>query len=154
MLTCNVDVDSCLLESHSSWLAGREPEDGEGGGGGGTEEQQQTHQQGQADHPPPPSEGSLSVSGCSSEDGHCRTDRGCSMFDIVRPRLQLIHITQFSSIMKSNLSVWERLARSCSFLDERVEIIVDGGRKILFSHVRHQLTAFQGFSLELPTLIG
>ena len=35
-----------------------------------------------------------------SDQGQDWTDRGCSMFDIVRPRLQLIHITQFSSIMK------------------------------------------------------
>ena len=153
VLTCNVGLDSCLLESHSCRLAGREPKDWEGGGGGETEEHHQTLQQGQRDHPPP---SEASVLSCSSQDGHCRTDRGCSMFDIVRPRLQLIHIniTHFSSIMKSNLSVWERLARSCSFLDERAEIIVDGGRKMLTFHVRHQLTGCQGFSPELPTLLG
>ena len=52
VMTCNVTVDTCLLESHSCRLAGREPQDGDGGGGGVQQEQQEeTELEGHKPHP-------------------------------------------------------------------------------------------------------
>ena len=80
MITCNVRVQSCLLEFHRCRFAGREPQDGDGGGGGAEEEQEQTNQGGHTPHTPHPSNSSVcggvapttATSGLT-EAAHCST---------------------------------------------------------------------------------
>ena len=52
LITCNVSLDTSLLESHSCGLAGREPQDRDGGGGG-VEEEEEEETELEGDHPHP-----------------------------------------------------------------------------------------------------